>query len=493
MSTNLAISRIAEDAHEGFALQVLSKDNISRRAFRKAVLLAADLVAATSTSTSPYSGADIPALSYFIGELDPMPEIGIGTEAALAEIGPAAIAHSLDVGHPAAMAHLHCPVAIPALAAEVLITATNQSLDSWDQSPFATLVEDHVINWLVGLAGLPSQASGSFTSGGSQSNLTALHLAAEKSGPEARRKGVIFTSEHSHFSIAKGASIIGMPADAVVKVETDEEGRMRVEALAKAIATALDSGRLPVAIAATAGTTDLGTIDPIADIADVADRFGIWMHVDAAYGGGLLFSRHRDKLSGLHRAQSVALDFHKMLFQPISCGALLVADGASFAPLATKADYLNPEDPVFADAPNLVERSIQTTRRSDALKLLITARSLGRNGLDRLISRTLENAKDAAEAISKRRCFALAVTPQLSTVVFRYLSPAGPVRADGLSLKARARLFQNGIAAIATTVLDGRVHFKLTMLNPNSTLEVVAGVLDALETILHDLETHHAF
>jgi L-2,4-diaminobutyrate decarboxylase len=493
MNMNIAAFKPAPTNGPDHVDQILGTDIASRRAFRDAMLQAVDMVAdRTAAASSTYSGTSVQGMRGLLDDLDPLPEVGTGIAAALADIGRPALEHALTVGHPAAMAHLHCPVAVPALAAEVLISATNQSLDSWDQSPFATLVEERVLAWLTQLAGLPASASGSFTSGGSQSNMTALYLAAARCGTEARKSGVILTSDHSHFSIRKSAAILGFADDAVIAVAADAEGRMSVPALEAELRRAVGKGRVPTAVVATAGTTDLGAIDPLPEIADLAAKHDLWMHVDAAYGGGLLFSRHRGRLAGLERAHSIALDFHKMLFQPISCGALLIADQAHFAPLASKADYLNPKDAVFADAPNLVERSMQTTRRADALKILMTMRAIGRDGLDALICRTLENARAAAEAVRACDYLRLARSPSLSTVLFRYVSAGGPDLADEITLKTRAALFDAGIAALATTVLDGRVHFKLTLINPRSTPDVVRRVLDAVGETARELETRHA-
>lgn len=493
MNVNVAALKAAPAIEPDYVDQILGPSTASRRAFREAMLQAVDLVAdGTAAAGSLYSGTSVQGLRALLDDLDPLPEVGTGIAAALADIGRPALAHALAVGHPAAVAHLHCPVAVPALAAEVLISATNQSLDSWDQSPFATLVEERVLTWMTQLAGLPVSASGSFTSGGSQSNMTALYLAAARFGAQARRSGVILTSEQSHFSIRKSAAILGFADDSVVAIPTDAEGRMSVSALKAGLQRVLGEGRVPLAVVATAGTTDLGAIDPLSEIADLAAARDIWMHVDAAYGGGLLFSRHGGRLAGLERAHSIALDFHKMLFQPISCGALLLADRAHFAPLASKADYLNPEDAVFGDAPNLVERSMQTTRRADALKVLMTMRAIGRDGLDALICQTLENTRAAAEAVQAREYLRLARPPSLSTVLFRYISSGGPELSDAITLKTRAALFRAGIAALATTVFDGRVHFKLTLINPRSTPDIVHRVLDAIGETARELETHHA-
>jgi L-2,4-diaminobutyrate decarboxylase len=491
MNVTLLHSKQVEMADDALSAAILGPGGAARAAYRQAMMAAVAMINENAVRTEIHSGVDSDAMRGFLATLDVCPEQGTGVFAALEEVGVPAVQHALDVGNPATMAHLHCPVAVPALAAEVLISATNQSLDSWDQSPFATLVEERVLSWLTNFAGMPDTASGSFTSGGSQSNMTALYLAAERQGLAVRGNGVIFTSEQSHFSIQKSASLLGFAKDAVVTIATDEAGRMSVPDLQGAIVDAMAKGRPTVAIVATAGTTDLGAIDPLAGIADLAKMHGVWLHVDAAYGGGLLFSKHRHRLRGIERADSIALDFHKMLFQPISCGALLLRDHSHFSPLAMKADYLNPEVSIFGDVPNYVESSIQTTRRSDALKVLMTLRSIGRDGLDALISKTLDNARAAAGAVRKRDYLHLAQLPELSTVLFRYVSPQGPERSDELTLAIRAELFRSGIAALATTVLGGRLHFKLTLLNPHSTPDVIDRVLDAVGEMARQLENDH--
>jgi L-2,4-diaminobutyrate decarboxylase len=491
MSVALLYSKQAGVADDELSAAILGPGVSARSAYRQAMMTAVAMITENTTRTKIHSGVDVDGLRGFLAGLDVCPEQGTGVFAALEEVGLPAVRHALDVGNPATMAHLHCPVAVPALAAEVLISATNQSLDSWDQSPFATLVEERVLSWLTGFTGLPETASGSFTSGGSQSNMTALYLAAERHGPAARSRGVLFTSEQSHFSIQKSASLLGFAKDAVITIATDDVGHMSVAALQAAIADVTAQGRPLVAVVATAGTTDLGAIDPLAEIADVAKANGLWLHVDAAYGGGLLFSRHRHRLAGIERADSIALDFHKMLFQPISCGALLLGDRSHFSPLAMKADYLNPEVSIFGDVPNFVESSVQTTRRSDALKVLMTLRSIGREGLDALICKTLDNAAAAAQAVRMRDYLHLAQEPALSTVLFRYVSPQGPEQSDELTLVIRAELFRTGIAALATTVLDGRVHFKLTLLNPHSTPDVIGRVLDAVGEMARELENDY--
>ena len=293
-----------------------------------------------------------------------------------------------------------------------MISALNQSMDSFDQAPIATIVEQKMIRWLCAEAGLPATADGTFTTGGSQSNYMALLLArdaflqkhwnwsAQKSGlpPEARRLR-IFCSEVAHFTVEKAASQLGLGTDAVVRVDVDEHFRMSLAALRNALDATRDEGLLPMAIVATAGTTDFGSVDPLPELASIAQAAGAWLHVDAAYGGALLFSaQHRDKLTGIEAADSLGIDFHKLFWQPIPCSAFLLRDARHFESIKLYADYLNPELHEDEGIPNLVTTSLLTTRRFDALKLWISFQTLGRAKLAAMIDRTVELAQHAAKS-----------------------------------------------------------------------------------------------
>src|SRR5262249_19704955 len=210
--------------------------------------------------------------------------------------------------------------------------------------------------------------------------------------PEASRFRIL-CSELAHFSVAKSAAQLGLGTGAVVPVAADADYQMCPHDLGKLLARLKKEGLIPSAVVATAGTTDFGSIDPLPEIAVRAFAAGAWLHVDAAYGGALLFSaKHRDRLAGLELADSVTLDFHKLFWQPISCGALLVRDVASFDLMKLNADYLNPEEHEALGIPDLVTRSVLTTRRFDALKLWVSLRALGRRELAAMIDRTLELA-----------------------------------------------------------------------------------------------------
>jgi L-2,4-diaminobutyrate decarboxylase len=390
------------------------------------------------------------------------------------------VSNSIAVSNPHTAAHLHCPPLLAALAAEVVISALNQSMDSFDQAPIAAVVERKMIRWLCTEARLPAAAAGTFTTGGSQSNHMGLLLArdaflqrqwnwsAQKSGlpPEARRLRIL-CSQAAHFTVEKSASQLGLGTDAVVRVDVDDHFRMQSSSLRSSLEALKTQGLLPMAIVATAGTTDFGSIDPLPEIATVAREANAWLHVDAAYGGALLFSaQHRPRLAGIENADSVAIDFHKLFWQPIPCSAFLVRDVGHFDTIRLYADYLNPELRDEEGIPNLVTTSLLTTRRFDALKLWISFQALGREKLVAMIDRTMALANHAAIVVRASRDLELVCEPQLSTIVFRYISSGLESDADRINTEIPRKLFNRGVAVIGRTRVHGRHCLKLTCMNP---------------------------
>ena len=284
--------------------------------YQQLISQAAQIVC-TSLPAGPYNGNNASELAAVVSP-DFLPEPA-GSPEQIAEILRVVVSNSVSVSHANTAAHLHCPPLLAALAAEVVISALNQSMDSFDQAPIGTVIEQKLIRWLCAEARLPANADGTFTTGGSQSNYMGLLLArdrflrehwnwsAQKSGlpPETRRLR-IFCSEVAHFTVEKAASQLGLGTDAVVRVAVDERFRMDPAALRNALNDTHAHGLLPMAIVATAGTTDFGSVDPLTELAPLAQDAGAWLHVDAAYGGALLFSvRYRDKVRGIDSADSV--------------------------------------------------------------------------------------------------------------------------------------------------------------------------------------------
>lgn len=410
--------------------------------------------------------------------------------------------YSTDPAEPFCAAHLHCPPLAIAVAADLAVSALNPSQDSWDQAPSATALETLVLRDLAELVGYdPQSSAGVLTSGGTESNLTGLMLARDHALTRATGRptelhglppGVvprIFASTAAHFSIQRAAALLGLGERSVVPIAVDRGLRMAPSALADELRKAVDRGETPIAIVATAGTTDTGAIDPLHACADLATAHSVWLHVDAAYGGGALLSRAlAHLLDGIPRADSVSLDWHKLGWQPAAAGVFLARDAQTYAPLARNAAYLNPADDEEAGYASLLGRSLRTTRRADVFKIAVTLAALGREGLGALVDACHALARHAAVTIENHPQLKLHCPPVLTTTVFRYLPRRPdlqePIVVDAVNAALRRRLLREGRAVIGRTELPGagpgRVRLKLTLLNPHTTPADVAVLLGAV-------------
>jgi L-2,4-diaminobutyrate decarboxylase len=414
-------------------------------------------------------------------------------DSALGELEDVYLRDAVYFHHPRYVAHLNCPIAMPAILAELILSSVNSSLDTWDQSAGATYIEQKLIDWTADRLGLGRFADGVFTSGGSQSNLMALlvarevccrwHRGSNGAVPDASKLR-IFASEVGHFSVDKAATILGLSDNAVVPVPCDEHLRMDPQALADAIADCQADGLIPMAVVGTAGTTDFGSIDPLAALGSICRNQGIWFHVDAAYGCGLFAStRRRHWLRGIEYADSVTADYHKSFFQPVSCGAFLVRDGGHLGHLTYHADYLNPASQRREGTPNQVDKTIQTTRRFDALKLWLTLRTIGAEAVGDAFDQTIDLAADAYALMAGRKDIECCHTPELGCVVFRYRPTAvgSEDELDRVNARIRKDLMRSGEALVAGTKVAGRQYLKFTLLDPTTTLADVEQILSLIE------------
>lgn len=460
-------------------------NNTTAEHYRRTVSAGVERVAATLAATDrPFSGVGVDELSPVVDAIDLDQPLG-DAAAALDELGEVYLRDAVYFHHPRYLGHLNCPVVIPAVLGEAVLSAINSSLDTWDQSAGGTLIERRLIDWTTERIGLGPAADGIFTSGGTQSNLQALLLAREeaKIRPEHFTRLRIFASECSHFSVQKSAKLLGLGPDAVISVPVDRDKRMQTVALAHALERCVAEGGVPMAVVATAGTTDFGSIDPLPEIAALCEQFATWMHVDAAYGCGLLASRERrGLLEGIAHADSVTVDYHKSFFQPVSSSAVLVRDRATLRHATYHAEYLNPRRMAEERIPNQVDKSLQTTRRFDALKLWMTLRVMGADGIGELFDEVCDLAAEGWQLLAADPRFDVVVEPQLSTLVFRYI-PSGvtsPDDIDRANLYARKALFASGEAIVAGTKVGDRQYLKFTLLNPETTARDIAAVLDLI-------------
>lgn len=466
----------------------------STDAYQQAIAQSSQAVVQWLQQPEMYQGKTVAELRERI-TLDFNPQ-GLGNQVAIERAIEYFLKDSLSVHHPQCVAHLHCPSLVVSQAAEVLINATNQSMDSWDQAPSATIIELKLIEWLREQVGYQAGDAGVFTSGGTQSNLMGLMLARDaffaRQGHSIQQHGLtgnlkkikVLCSENAHFSVQKNMALLGLGYQSVTLVKTDRYARMDMNDLRAKLAQAEANDEQILAIVATAGTTDAGAIDPLREIAALAAERQIWVHVDAAWGGALLLSeKYRDYLDGLELVDSITLDFHKQFFQTISCGAFLLKDARHYELMRYQAAYLNSEFDEAQGVPNLVSKSLQTTRRFDALKLWMGLEALGQKQYAEIIDHGVTLAQQVAQYVAEQPLLELVMEPQLASVLFRYRAPELP-EADVALFNQRIgdALLESGRANVGVTEFDGVTCLKMTLLNPTVTLEDIKVLLALVES-----------
>ncbi|MEU7294666.1 aminotransferase class V-fold PLP-dependent enzyme [Streptomyces exfoliatus] len=404
-----------------------------------------------------------------------LPHHGTDPHEALRTLVRTLAAGAADPAHPLCAAHLHTPPLALAAAADLAASALNPSMDSWDQAPAASALEAQLTAALA--AEIHPQADrpdALVTTGGTESNQLALLLARERHGPALRT----VVGANAHHSFHRAAWLLGLPEPVTVPTPN---GTIDPAALHEALTTLTGPGPGPVVVAATAGTTDEGLIDPLPALADTCDAHHADLHVDAAYGGPLLFSRtHRHLLDGLDRARTVTVDLHKLGWQPAAAGLLAVRDTADLTALGHTADYLNADDDTDAGLPDLLGRSLRTTRRPDVLKTAVTLRALGRTGLGALVDACMDRAQNLADLVEKRPGLDLRARPTLTTVLFRPTDAT-----DATVAGIRRTLLTEGRAVLGRAHADGRLWLKATLLNPHATPGDLAQLITLVEGSTH--------
>lgn len=455
----------------------LTQHDIDKKQFVDLISKVSSSIAKTFIDDKAYGGPTPDELKRIIHQTTILPEHGLGFDEVFKMTEEKILPNLLRTSSTDYMAHLHGPSLIETIASELIISTFNQSMDSWDQSPVATEIEVEVINHLCKLYGYSQEADGVFTSGGSQSNQTAIILARDtfcssrlnydikKYGVDEKcRKLRMYTSEISHFSMEKSAHILGLGYQSVVKVPVDSRKKMDINALNQLIQKDIEQGNIPFLIVATVGTTDFGSIDDIKALHEIAEKNQMWLHADAAYGSGVIMSqKYASRVDGLALCDSITVDFHKMFLMPISCSAVLVKNGKNFDALTIHADYLNRTEDEEDGYTNLVDKSLQTTRRFDALKVWVAFQTRGKDGWSELIDTCMDNASYLYGILQKDSDFEVITKPEISSVVFRYCAVKN---ADDVNKKVRRKLIHEKGIVIGQTVSNSNVCLKFTLLNP---------------------------
>ena len=386
--------------------------------------------------------------------------------------------------HPRYLAFIPGSATWPGALADFIASATNIQVDSWHESPGPTALETTVIDWMKSWMRYPEAAQGILVSGGSAANMTALACAREVRAGPMSDDVVAYVSDQAHSSLARAARILGFRPTQLRVLPTDLRLRMRPDALAQAIVADVAAGRRPLFVAASAGSTNTGAIDPLADIATVCAEHSVWLHVDGAYGAfAALTAEGRSALRGIEQADSITLDPHKWLFQPFECGALLVREGRALRDaFEIIPDYL--ADTAAAETEvNYSDMGMQLTRSTRALKMWLSIRFFGLSAFREAIQHAMDLARRAEDRITKSDAFELMAPASLGVVCFRRRLPesADDPQVERVNRALVESLETAGDAFISSTRLHGRYALRLCILNPSTSAADVDFVLDRLE------------
>jgi aromatic-L-amino-acid decarboxylase len=385
--------------------------------------------------------------------------------------------------HPGFMAYFGITGSGPGILGETLTAALNVNAMLWRTSPAATELEEVVTDWLRQMIGLPAEFRGHINDTASTSSLLAIAAARHAAFPEIRSRGMagradlprltVYASDQAHSSIDKAVITLGLGHDALRKVPVDNAFRMNPAALETAIAADRREGMRPIAIVATAGTTSTTSVDPLREVAKVAKREKLWLHVDAAYAGAAaICPEYRRLLDGLEEADSVVMNPHKWLFTPVDCSVLLLRDpDALRAAFALTPEYLKTPE---AGVTNLMDFGPQLGRRFRALKLWFVIRAFGVEGLRARIREHCEMARELAAWIQAEPGFELSAPLPFSTVCFRAVPPLSAAEQDALNERVLEAVNASGKVFLSHTKLRERYVLRLTIGNLRTTREHVA-------------------
>lgn len=469
---------------------ILSSDPEERAGFENMMEKTLHAALDSYSDGSAFSGINPYELRNKIEALGFLPDKGIGFDATLEKVKKDILPHLLRTWSTSYMPHLHAPALTETIASELLIGIFNDSMDSWDQGPAATELEESMVHGLLELYGYGEGSDGTFTSGGTQSNISAITCARDwycnkilnwdikwKGLPSCYGKLRLYASEVSHFSMDKACHFLGLGYNAVRKIPVDKKCKVDIKAFSKMLEEDVKDGLMPFCAVATIGTTDYGSIDDVKAMRELCDKYNMHLHADAAYGSAaIMSSKYRSRLGDLSLCDSITIDFHKMFLLPISCSVVLLKDGSRINCFELHADYLNREEDEEEGYINLVGKSMQTTRRFDALKVFMAFQTRGKDGFDTMVNTAIENAAYFYNKISKDPVFIAPVEPELSSVVF--------ARTDGDEANKRIRkaLLAEG-TVIGQTVMDGKVMLKFTLLNPNISFEDIDRIVDRIKAL----------
>ena len=422
------------------------------------------------------------------------PEAGVALDEIFSDIERVIVPGVAHWAHPQFMSYFGCTTTSPGILAEMITAAMNVNAMTWRTSPAATELETLVLDWLRQWLTLSDQFQGVVYDTASISTMHALATAREQAAPNTRKLGLsgraelpafrIYTSDQAHSSVEKGAIAIGIGEDNVRRIPSDAQFRMDLPKLRDAITADVKAGLRPLAVVATVGTTSTASVDPVREIAKICREHAMWLHIDAAYGGGLaLLPEEKWVTDSWAEADSLVINPHKMLFVPFDFSALYVRDIDRLRRLFTLApEHLHLRDPAGAEI-NYMDYGVQLGRRFRALKAWVVWRAFGREGMAARIREHLRLAQLFARWVELDARFEISAPVMMGVVCFR-LKNSTDEAADRQNSEAVARINASGDAYLTQTKLRGRVVMRLGLGNILTTEEHVARVWEMIRAVV---------
>ena len=420
------------------------------------------------------------------GELGgPAPEAGQPAEEVLEVAVRHALRYAARLDHPRFFGFVPSSPTWPAVVADFLAAGFNINSCTWLVSSGTSQMELAVTDWMRGWIGYPETGGGLLTSGGSSASVEAMVAAREAAGHPERP--TVYMSDQSHGALKRAALIAGVRREHIRLVPTGDDFRIDLDALTRLMARDRDAGLRPLAVCANAGTSGTGSIDPLAAMADLCEREGVWLHADAAYGGfAVLTPLGRELLDGIERVDSVGLDAHKWFFQPYEAGALLVRDKRHLEnAFAIGNDVL--QDTVWgANHPNFADRGQQLSRSARALKIWMSVRTFGMARFRAAIQEGLDLARRAAAHIDESPLLELMTPVTLGIVCFR-VNPAAVAcdeeTLEKINRKVLAGVFWGELAFFSSTSLKGVFSLRMCIVNHTTTWDDVRRTLETVSRL----------
>ncbi|HEU0013601.1 MAG TPA: aminotransferase class V-fold PLP-dependent enzyme [Longimicrobium sp.] len=422
---------------------------------------------------------------------EPPPEQGRAWSDVLDRVRRDVLGPMTPVTHPRFFAYVPSPGNFVGAMADALVSGLNPFAGAWVTASGAAEVELVTVDWLRQLCGLPAGAGGAFVSGGSMANLTALAVARHQRLGDDFGRAVVYCSDQAHSSVQRGARVLGFRADQVRTLASDDAYRLPPDALAAAVDQDRAAGRTPFCVVASAGTTNTGAVDPLADIARICRARGLWLHVDGAYGAAAAITpAGAALLEGMGDADSITLDPHKWLFQPFECGCVLVRQAVHLKDaFRLVPEYLRDSD-LSTEEVNFRDWGVQLTRDFKALKLWMTVQVFGMEAIRAAVDWGIHLAEAAERELRAMEGWEIATPAQLGIVTFRHVARGmGDGGTDDHQRAIAAALLRDGYAMLSTTELRGRAVLRLCTINPRTTEDDVRGTVRHLDGIARGVRT----